>query len=103
MNRLLTLGVFALCVLVGGCPKPPPTPPVHFIAISWDEPVPVDSFTVYRAAGQTTPVPVVTQASKSYTDNAVLAGETYEYYVTAEVGGAVSDSSNVLTVTVPSP
>jgi fibronectin type 3 domain-containing protein len=86
------------------------TPGKVYVALSWTDATctaPACTFNLYRSnspnACSGTPTPLVTGiTSTSYTDNAVTAGQSYYYDVTAVTGGVESLCSNEAQIAVQS-
>ena len=57
------------------------------------------TYTIYRGTPGATPVVLASQAAATYADTAVMSGTTYNYYVVAVKGTAISPQSNTATVT----
>jgi fibronectin type 3 domain-containing protein len=82
-------------------------PPQHSVDLSWNGTSTVVGYNVYRGSqsgGPYTKLNSVLDASTTYTDSSVQAGQTY-YYVTTAVdsSGAESGYSNQIQAPVPSP
>lgn len=79
----------------------------HQVTLSWaapaSSPVTVSGYNVYRAAsGGTAFQRLNTSAQTTYADQNVVAGSSYNYYVTSvDSAGTESTPSNQVTVTVP--
>ncbi len=82
-------------------------PPQHSVNLSWNETSTVVGYNVYRGSqsgGPYTKINSALDASATYTDSSVQAGQIY-YYVTTAVDsvGAESGYSNQIQAPVPSP
>jgi fibronectin type 3 domain-containing protein len=82
-------------------------PPQHSVDLSWTGTSTVVGYNVYRGSqsgGPYTKINSALDASTTYTDSSVQAGQTY-YYVTTAVdsSGAESSYSNQIQAPVPSP
>jgi Abnormal spindle-like microcephaly-assoc'd, ASPM-SPD-2-Hydin len=82
-------------------------PPQHSVDLSWNETSTVVGYNVYRGAqsgGPYVKINSALDASTTYTDSSVQAGQIY-YYVTTAVdsSGAESSYSNQIQASVPSP
>jgi fibronectin type 3 domain-containing protein len=82
-------------------------PPQHSVDLSWTGTSTVVGYNVYRGSqsgGPYTKINSALDASTTYTDSSVQAGQTY-YYVTTAVdsSGAESSYSNQIQTPVPSP
>ncbi len=82
-------------------------PPQHSVDLSWNETSTVVGYNVYRGSqsgGPYTKINSALDASATYTDSSVQAGQIY-YYVTTAVdsSGAQSGYSNQIQASVPSP
>ncbi len=82
-------------------------PPQHSVDLSWTGTSTVVGYNVYRggqSGGPYTKINSALDASTTYTDSSVQAGQTY-YYVTTAVdsSGAESSYSNQIQAPVPSP
>ena len=82
-------------------------PPQHSVDLSWNDTSTVMGYNVYRGSqsgGPYTKINSALDASATYTDNSVQAGQIY-YYVTTAVdsSGAESGYSNQIQASVPSP
>jgi hypothetical protein len=82
-------------------------PPQHSVDLSWTGTSTVVGYNVYRggqSGGPYTKINSALDASTTYTDSSVQAGQTY-YYVTTAVdsNGAESSYSNQIQTPVPSP
>ena len=82
-------------------------PPHHSVNLSWDAVPTVVGYNVYRASqagGPYSKINPVIDASTSFTDSSVQAGQSY-YYVTTSVdaAGAQSAYSNELQAAIPTP
>jgi fibronectin type 3 domain-containing protein len=80
----------------------------HSVALSWSEKSSdVDGYNIYRgtqSGGPYSKENSAIDASASYTDDSVQAGQTYYYVVTSVTSdGVESSDSNQATATVPSP
>jgi fibronectin type 3 domain-containing protein len=81
----------------------------YAIDLSWDPPSgsgdPVAGYRVYRAASGSSSYQLLTaaiDAETSYTDSAIQAGASYQYYVTTvDDSGVESAASNTADATVP--
>jgi hypothetical protein len=91
-----------------GGPTPTPTPPGHFIAITWQPSSSPDTarYNVYRSATSGGPYTRVGWGvtGSSFSDNTVQPGATYFYVVTSVTGSnAESVVSPEVKATVPTP
>jgi hypothetical protein len=82
-------------------------PPQHSVDLSWNETSTVVGYNVYRgtqSGGPYVKINSALDASTTYTDSSVQAGQIY-YYVTTAVDstGAESSYSNQIQASVPSP
>jgi hypothetical protein len=82
-------------------------PPQHRVDLSWSETSTVVGYNLYRGSqsgGPYTKINLALDASTTYTDSSVQAGQIY-YYVTTAVdsSGAESSYSNQIQTSVPSP
>ena len=82
-------------------------PPQHSVDLSWNETSTVVGYNIYRGSqsgGPYTKINSALDASTTYTDSSVQAGQVY-YYVTTAVdsSGAESSYSNQIQAPVPSP
>jgi hypothetical protein len=84
----------------------------HQITLTWnadpDVPSPIpagDGYNIFKgispATEGATPINSAPVAALTYVDTAVIAGTTYDYYVTAVVGSLQSAASQQVTATVP--
>lgn len=92
-----------------GGPGPTPTPAVHSVSVTWNASTTsgLAGYNVYRGTVSGGPYSRITSTPTTalqFTDNAVTAGQTYFYVVTAVSGSGVeSVTSNEMKVTVPTP
>ncbi|HEV7219537.1 MAG TPA: FG-GAP-like repeat-containing protein, partial [Terriglobales bacterium] len=81
-------------------------PPHHQVSLSWDAVVSVNGYNVYRGSqsgGPYTKINPIVDASPSFIDLSVVAGQTY-YYVTTAVNAEIeSGYSNEVEASIPSP
>jgi fibronectin type 3 domain-containing protein len=82
-------------------------PPQHSVNLSWNETSTVVGYNVYRGSqsgGPYTKINSALDASTTYSDGSVQAGQIY-YYVTSAVdsSGAESGYSSQIQASVPSP
>ncbi len=82
-------------------------PPQHSVNLSWNETSPVVGYNLYRGSqsgGPYTKINSALDASTSYTDGFVQAGQIYYYVITAlDSSGTESGYSNQFQASVPSP
>ena len=82
-------------------------PPQHCVDLSWNASSTVVGYNVYRGSQSGGPYAKINSAldaSTTYTDSSVQAGQIYYYMTTAvDSSGAESTYSNQIQVTVPSP
>jgi Abnormal spindle-like microcephaly-assoc'd, ASPM-SPD-2-Hydin len=82
-------------------------PPQHMVNLTWDSVSTVVGYNVYRGSQSAGPYAKVNSsldASTTYTDNSVQAGQTYYYVSTAvDATGAESGYSSVVQALVPTP
>ena len=93
----------------GPTPTPTPAPAVHSVSVTWNASTTsgLAGYNVYRGTVSGGPYSRITSTPTTalqFTDNAVAAGQTYFYVVTAVSGSGVeSVTSNEMKVTVPTP
>jgi hypothetical protein len=93
----------------GPTPTPTPAPAVHTVSVTWNASTTssLAGYNVYRGTVSGGPYSRITStptAALQFTDNAVTAGQTYFYVVTALSGNGVeSVTSNEMKVMVPTP
>jgi hypothetical protein len=105
MFRARILGVFFASVVLAGCPKNTPTPPIpptpqpYSVHLKWTEATPgVQGYAVFR---DDAPLAVVAAPTTTFVDTTVKVGP-YKYSVEACFSTTVcSPMSNVQSVTVP--
>ena len=82
-------------------------PPQHLVNLTWDGVSAVVGYNVYRSsqsAGPYTKINSSLDASTTYADNSVQAGQTYYYVTTAvDAGGTQSQYSGAVQALVPTP
>ena len=81
-------------------------PPHHQVSLSWNAVVSVDGYNVYRGSqsgGPYTKINPIVDASTSFVDLSVVAGQTYYYVTTAVKSGVESGYSNEVPASIPSP
>jgi hypothetical protein len=82
-------------------------PPQHMVNLTWDSVPTVVGYNVYRGSQSAGPYAKVNSsldASTTYTDNSVQAGQTYYYVTTAvDATGAESGYSSMVQALVPTP
>ncbi len=81
-------------------------PPHHQVSLSWNAVVSVNGYNVYRGSqsgGPYTKINPIVDASPSFVDLSVLAGQTYYYVTTAVNAGVESGYSNEVEASIPSP
>jgi Abnormal spindle-like microcephaly-assoc'd, ASPM-SPD-2-Hydin len=83
------------------------TAPSHYVSLSWNASSTATGYNVYRGSNSGGPYSKINSAldaSTSYIDSSVVAGQTY-YYVTTSVNasGSESGNSNQVKAVIPSP
>ena len=107
VQRIVNAALGAACVVDGS--SPPPPPPSHSVTLNWvASTTPNVSYNVYRSTTSGGPYSTKLNASPiaglSYVDNAVQAGQTYYYVVTAVDGSGNESVPSVQAIaTVPTP